>query len=867
MMRQDAGAPAISAIMKISIISLLIVALSAPSQADSTYFYQTDYAYPKPPDPIGINCSFFYQDIGDSRCRAAELANQSANDALILGLIKRQEPELNHDWVRLWNSKMPSSSYYENATYQDKRGENDGEYGQNGSIKNAWFRLLQIYPSVIDDKDGVAYVPGQIYLVTRNHHDFVVPNSGEEAWCRQKFIISGSESSFSKEVAGSKTKNIVLSLNDLLAPNKPDQLTLEYNIESDYQSEYYTLKNSTSCSGPQCTISSICALNYTNTTKDTLTLKKSFMIKRYDDTYRYENSIAVPKEGFARGELQVDLPQDFLYYRLTVRGDTYTVRKNELKLLRRGISYPVLEVHLTPSFSKGGTLSLGGIEESTKDSRYSAKIEYKTLVKASEFGSSDCTFEFATPFKTTIVKNACMPSRMITKPKLRIDEEKDGVAKISATVTDQLGNKVDGAQVEFSGGIQKQVAQTDQNGTAQITIKQAESTVTVVAKVIGSEDLAGSQDTVFVPGKGVGRPGEFNITQALVGLSPIFLILLIVIPLMTWMWRKRSSPWLLLPLLMLAVLASASFAQSAPNNNSNSDASAGSLQNVDIAATLAACQNYDFDNAVRHLGECSESYRIAAEFNSMRSTAAVLVQNIAPLIVANPDISPYRQAYSNMAKIALSLFRVAWAFNSLYLILNIFNPAKRHQALSQYIWLIIFVMFIYASFAVLQDSISVINSISTWVAGENASSTLAQATLSAEFVTENYEMLKLVLPFMNLSYLILLARYITVIGMILFFPFTLLMFFTSATRGFGKAALTVTFATLGLGVINAILLLIYNILVKTADPTINGSFASTFFSASFIVFFGFVNLLVILVAFLSGSVLIGQSQSGDGGKG
>lgn len=319
---------------------------------------------------------------------------------------------------------------------------------------------------------------------------------------------------------------------------------------------------------------------------------------------------------------------------------------------------------------------------------------------------------------------------------------------------------------------------------------------------------------------------------------------------MMWVMRKRSgSTWVILPLLLLLSFA--------PHLHA---ADGGDIAQADIQYTLDACKNYDFDNAVRHFGECAEAYRVSTEFSSMRRTAAVLVANIAPLIVANPDISPYRSAYSNMVLIALALFRVAWAFNSLYLILNIFNPAKRSQALKQYVWLIVFVIFAYASYSIVQDTISALNSLSVWIAGTDASATLSQATLSAEFIVENYEMLKLVLPFLNLSYLVLLARYITVIGMILFFPFTLLLFFTSATRGFGKAAMAVTFASLGLGVLNSILLLIYNILLKTADPTLAGGFASTFFSASFIIFFGFVNLMVLSVSFLSGIIFIGRGS-------
>jgi len=452
-----------------------------------------------------------------------------------------------------------------------------------------------------------------------------------------------------------------------------------------------------------------------------------------------------------------------------------------------------------------------------------------------------------TPFSTRDIGNACETARSIANIELKIANSSDTQSTLAANVTDQFSNPIEGITVEFSGLGEPVSKNTDASGIAQVTIEKRESTQTIIGKIVDSVEYSDASDAIFMPGKGATEQGKSPTLDLLTQMLPIFLIILIVSFLVMVLMRRRSlGPWMLISMLLILGLGSGIFAQGIE-----------SIDGLDVQATLDACRNYDFDNAVRHLGECSESYRIATEFSAMRRTAGVLVENIAPLVVANPDITPYKTAYSNMVLIALSLFRVAWAFNSLYLILNIFNPTKRSQALRQYVWLIVFVIFTFASFSIVQDSISAINSVSVWIAGTAAADNLSQATLSTEFVVENYEMLKLVLPFLNVSYLILLARYITVIGMLLFFPFTLLLYFTSATRGFGKAALTVTFAALGLGVLNAILLLIYNILMQTQDAALAGSFASTFFSASFIIFFGFVNLIVLCVSFLSGIMFIG----------
>ncbi|MFH1306039.1 MAG: Ig-like domain-containing protein [Candidatus Micrarchaeota archaeon] len=812
------------------------------------YVYETDYNYPQEPAHIELNCSFFYTD--DNACDLLEKVPNSSKKSIVLGMIRKQYPDENQDWVRYWNKLLPVGRYYENATIEELN-MSDGMRGENGSLKNTWFRLIHIYPSVFDEKDGYYYVPKQALLLTKSEIDFVVPNPQEGEWCKQKYDISGYDYELKTKIKDFETTSHIIPISGILWPSEKANLTLELNAIGKYSHNLSAWANETECVGANCTITTVCKINQSSDVEDMLNLSADFPIKRYPDAFYYDNKLAVPARGFAKGIVDLQLPEDFLYYQISVKGQSFVLRKNEIKIVSRGEVYPVLQVNLISAPSKSGTLHITSLNESVQGGVYNAQIKYKVFVESPDVKESDCYFYVFTPFGIREIEDACRTMRSNAKLELRILNISNGEAIVVAKVRDQLENPVEGIQVEFSGGQSPQRKTTDAEGNTEVIILQRESTQTIVAEIIESENVAGAKDTIFIPGKGAGPEGKIQVLDLLWQASPILLIMLIVSTMLMWVMKKRSNTaWALAPLLIIAILSSNIFAQETDG-----------IDEIDVQATLDACKNYDFDNAVRHFGECAEAYRISTEFSAMRRTATVLVANIAPLIVANPDIKPYKSAYINMVLIALALFRVAWAFNSLYLILNIFNPTKRSQALNQYMWLIVFVIFVYASFSIVQDTISAVNSVSTWIVGTDAASTLSQATLSAEFIVENYEMLKLMLPFLNLSYLILLARYITVIGMILFFPFSLLLFFTSATRGFGKAALTVTFAALGLGVLNAILLLIYNILLKTSDPALSGSFATTFFSASFIVFFGFVNLVVLLIAFFSGIVFIGRGNS------
>ncbi len=838
-------------------LSILAAALPATAWADpvpghyTDYVYSQDYRAPERPADLPLNCTFFHPD--DNTCSVLADIPPSAQNATTRALIARATPEENQDWVRFWNSRLPLGAYYDNASDTYAFNQSDGAGGENGSLRNVWMRLVDFYPSVLDEKDNAYYLPSQALMYAPVSLQFVVPNPADAGdYCAQDYRIDGYDFELTKRVGDYSTMGVILPVQALLRPGEAANLTMRLSAVGAYARNFSKWANLTACDGNGCNYSTVCKLDHSDAKTDTLALERNVSIKAYPSQTSYENSLAVPKSGFAQGLMRVHLPSDFLYYTLMVKGQSFTVRRNELQVHQRGDTYPVLDLHLVPAPGRAGTLQILGLNESGDGVYYDAEIRYRLLVAAPDIGQADCQFAWASPFQTYVTPNACEPARTIPTLRLLVPNDTGATRRVIAKVEDQLGNPLPGLDVEFTGLSINVFTRTDQTGQAFILVPVRESTQTVVAQLVGSPDVAGASATAFMPGRGAaGGAAGAGTASLLAAGAPIVLIIAILSALMVWLGRKRSA-WLLLSmLLLLGALAIPLRAQSSNQSSSGPD----------VQSTLDACKNYDFNNAVRHFGECASAYQISTDFNALRSTAGLLAANIAPLVVANPDVAPYKPAYANMVLIALALFRVAWAFNSLYLILNIFNPIKRSEALKQYGWLIVFVFFVYGSFILLQDTIGVVNTISAQVAGPDAASTLQQATLSVSFVVENYEMLKMVLPLLHLTYLILLARYITVIGMILFFPFTLLLFFTSATRGFGRAALTVTAASLGLGVLNAILLLIYNILVKTADPTLTGTFASTFFSASFIVFFGFVNVLVLAVAFLSGIFFIGQNRS------
>ncbi len=893
------------------IFALFLFLLASPGAAlkagqYTDYTWESSYKMPQAPKPMALDCSFFITD--PTRCASILALNGQIRDAVLLASIHSDAPDANQDMVRRWDAGLPIGEYYENVSMGVSRssfsngsyrggaggslvtgasggnetltGANgspnstgmrlsfpDGAWGENGSLRNMWFRLLGLYPSVYDERDGYYYVSAQTLVQTSMRMTFVVPNPQNGTWCAQSYDIRGYDVALTKSIADYSTTGRILPISQLLTDGQKANLSMTMAAVGEYEYSLSSMKwaNGTDVSASALNTTNVsdsssgaptCQLATSNHTLNALTLSQTYPIKRYPDILQYDNVVAIPPSGFAQGIVHVKLPSDFLSYTLHVKGYTYTVSRNDVRLARRGELYPVLQLQLIPAPGRSGTLHITGISETDKDGLYRAEIRYTLPIQTPDLGEGDCKFSLHTPFEIKELDKACQTTRSQGRIALQIIKTQDGAGLVSAQVSDPLGNPQPGIDVLFISGSEKWTMPTNAKGVAQVWIPQTPVVRQVEASISGTPDVAETSAMIFLPGLGQYAPGEKSLSDSVWGQAPILLILLLVGSLMIWLMRRRSSAVLVL-LFALAMLLPLAHAQGSFSYN-DSGTGLGDLQ-----ATISACQNYDFDNAVRHFGECAMSYQISSEFASMRSTAVVLIANIAPLVVATPDITPYKSAYQNMVLIALALFRVAWAFNSLYLILNIFNPTKRNEALKQYIWLIVFVIFTFFSFSIIREGINAVNSISSWIAGADAAATLTQTGLSAQFVAENYEMLKLVLPFLNITYLVLLARYVSVIAMMLFFPFSLLLFFTSATRGFGRAALTVTFAGLGLGVVNAILLLIYSILIKTTDPALSGTFAATFFSASFIIFFGFVNMLVLTVAFLSGIVFIGQTRGAE----
>lgn len=824
--------------MRLALLLLIACggAFALASGTFTDYVYDKDYHGASAPAQVEMTCEFF--NLHNSSCAILGVAPGASREQILLALIRKGSPEENQDWVRFWNSRLPVRDYYEEA--------GDGLRAENGSLKNAWFRVIDFYPSVFDPRDNYTYLPSQALVNAKSSLKMVVPTAMGQDVCAQDYQIAGYDFELNRTLGAYSTRGAILPVESLLAEGQKANLTISLGAISSYSFSIYRGATQRYCDEfNQCEDRPICTLNQTGTHDDTILLSREVGIKRYPDTFSYQNRMVVPKRGYAQGIASISLPSDFLSWELRVKGQSVRISRNDLQFSSRGSLMPVLSLVLQPSPARQNTLKISSLAERDEGGNYFAEVKYKLFVESPDIAPSDCTFILRTPFATRTITDAC--DATVVQPHLEVKyaEGAGTQAQVVATVTDPLGAPIEGAQIDFSGAATGSRV-TDEKGVASITLSRRESTVTVVAKVAGSEEVADAQGIAYVPG--IGSPNSVfsqPIPAWAYQAAPILILMVIASAIAAVIMRRRSQWAFPFALLMLLAFSQVAHAQGGA---------------ADLQATIDACRNYDFDNAVRHFGECAESYRIATEFDAMRSTVAVLVANIAPLVVANPDIAPYREAYSSMSKIALSLFRVAWAFNSLYLILNVFNPQKRSDAIKQYIWLIAFVIFIYASYFLIEDALTLVNVISIWVAGPDSSASLQASNVSVEFISENYEMLKLILPFLNMTYLVLLARYILVIGTILFFPFTLLLYFTTATRGLGQAALTVTFITLGLGILNSVLMLIYNILATSVDPLLSSSFSTTFFSASFLIFFGFINALALAIAFLSGIIYVGQNK-------
>jgi hypothetical protein len=801
------------------------------------YVYKSRYSIPSA-IPTNLSCQFFFEE--QKTCQILDLLNTTNKEKILLSLIKNNDNLQMQEMIRAWNSKMQLYSY-EQANFSEN--QTDGVYIEGQTLKNAWVRTVLIYPSVYDLKDNSFYVPSQIMLVYKSDIDFVIDDiKTDPLVCKEDYLIYGYAYKIISKINDYNTTGTLIPTGALLNGSWNANLTTIFQANGEYEKNIYTFYNKTICEGLNCTIITNCVYNNTKKISDSITSNYTLKIKYYPDKINYENNLAVPKKGFAYGTLKLMLPKDFLKYEIKIKNNFFVLSKNEIIILKRGENYPLLQLGLIPSNSKSGNLDVFKINQTEDELYYYATLNYRIYLETPNISTSDCIIRVYTPFYIKTIENACNPIKIIPNLEMKtIDKNNTAIGKIKVLIElkDQLSNPIEGLEVELSGEIPKKILKTNSSGQAIIEVEQKEQPLTIIGKVVQTEEYAQSKAILIIPGKGLKTQEDSKIKkEEIVGiLITIFLILIGVNFLMNLGKGKRSI--FIFIIIVLSLVSNNLFSQS------------------DILQTYQACQNYDFDNAIKHFGECAESYRAITEFNGMREAANRIISNIAPLVISTPNIEPYKIAYSNMVAIALALFRVAWAFNSLYLILNIFNPKKRSEALKQYIWLGVFVIFVYASYSLITNAINLVSQLSEWIVGQNAQEVLLQSTINTEFLTENYEMLKLFLPFLNISYLILFSRYILVIALFLLFPFSLLLFFNEPTKGFGKALLTITFMVYILSLINAVLLLIYKILLEIGDTTIQNTVSSTFFSSSFIVLFGFVDLILIIISIVSAVAFIG----------
>ncbi|MCX8163609.1 MAG: hypothetical protein N3D10_03600 [Candidatus Micrarchaeota archaeon] len=827
------------------ILFLFLFLLGAYAKVPGTYFdyiYLSNYVQPQP-QKVELNCSFFFSSPTNS-CAIVEKVPYLLKESVLLSTIKKPVAYENQEWIRYWNSKMELPSY-EEAVFSPSNYF-DGAYGSNGSLQNVWIKLLYLYPSVFDEKDQSFYLPDQIMLIRKSDLDFVINNTKlNELVCKEEYVFYGYSYKISSIIGDYQTEGLIIPVVNILKPGEKQNLSIKLQAKGEYDKKIYVLSNHTLCNELNCTIVLNCVFNQTMRFSDSLELNFSLPIKYYPSKIEYENLIAVPQKGFANGVISIKLPKDFLDYKIKIKDEFFSRKKNDIKIVKRGQNYPLLGVNLVSSPSKAGNLNIIEIKEGEDEAYYYANITYRLYLEKPELGEEDCFFELNTPFYQKNITKACQSTRLNPNLKLEIEKIENSTVYLKALVKDQLGIGLKNSKIEFSGAIEKVSALTDEEGIAKIKIKQTSQPQTIVATLEGSEYLATAKALVIIPAK-IEQEKEKIKTSDLYALSSIiFLIISLVILLMKWLGKRSEGSFRFI--IYLFIFCNFLF-------------SLASAQASDIAQTLEACKNYDFDNAIRHFGECAEAYRMMIEFNSMRNTANILITNIAPLVLAVPSIEPYKTAYANMLIIALALFRVAWAFNSFYLILNIFNPQKRSEALKQYIWLGVFVIIAYFSYSIAVEGINLINQISNWIIGQRPEEVLLESTISAEFLAENYEMLKLTLPFLNLTYLILLSRYILIIGLFLLLPFSLLLFFNVATKGFGKALLGITFMIYFLSIINSILLLIYKMLLDIGDIVLQNTLSSTFFTAAFVIFFGFADLIIIIISILGAISMIGGGK-------
>ncbi len=266
----------------------------------------------------------------------------------------------------------------------------------------------------------------------------------------------------------------------------------------------------------------------------------------------------------------------------------------------------------------------------------------------------------------------------------------------------------------------------------------------------------------------------------------------------------------------------------------------------------SSCQgNNDLLNTLTNLPGCIVENFFSYLVSGLIASNQNFVDSTFKFLFSNPNPLWFCSQYNAVMAILESLFSIVLMALALFFIVRANDVEGRLMAKKWLENMLIMIVLLSFSFSFFQMMLDFNTYLSTSLASDSMR-TIFSPTGSFSSVIFALVMLLLIVSMMMLTFVTLLVRYILIPFLLLLFPVGIFLYFIPVTQSWGKTILKIIVIVVFMTTVDALVLLGLSSLFSASDPNLTDSLVRVF-----AVLFGFgalgiINLVLFIVAILSG---------------
>ncbi len=466
------------------------------------YVRDSDYHGPTPVnDTLIDNCPAL--GIDQSVCDAANSTNltKTAKKALILAALNPDATLPDYGFIDAWNAGMGFGKY--------------PPFGvapiSSGSIRDAWVKIVDIWPSVIEGNETLLNDTGKIRA--RYGFTFVLPDKTASGDCKTGYSADGYN--YSLEILQNGTnlsenneKDADFRLNESIG-----LFQANLSIASGYKARHYVWV--THCDDDD-DCHETCEYAYTQNVTDQLNPSDSKTGQLYNFSYAAKSMVDANHSGLLDFWFSYNVSDDFSEIVLESGNSNIRIRGTEYRLIALYEPYNILTYDAIPKNSSAFPYYAPIIYDNQTENLTSVQRTIRTFIPYSD----NCTIAFQSHFNRTIIPQFCNVTNQTPILNVSIAERLDDSTVLDVLFYDNTtGQPFPNKRlaVRFDG--QEKNITTGPSGKAKITIPISAGLV----RISFITDLeAKSAETIVV----LAQQPDIN-EQTLLGLVLLLLALLL----------------------------------------------------------------------------------------------------------------------------------------------------------------------------------------------------------------------------------------------------------------------------------------------------------------------------------------------------